>query len=75
MQELHVHKESIHDVDPTIYKEALCDKDSSRWIEAMRTEMDSMYVNQVWTLVDTPEGIVQLGANGSSRERLVQMER
>ena len=61
MQELHVHKEIIHDDDPTTYKEALFDKDSSRWIEAMRTEMDSMYANQVWTLVDPPKGIVPIG--------------
>ena len=30
MQELHIHEESIHVDDPTIYEEALCDKDSSR---------------------------------------------
>ena len=29
VQELHVHEESIHDNDPTIYEEALCDKDVS----------------------------------------------
>ena len=27
----------------------------------MRIEMDSMYANQVWTLVDPPEGIVPIG--------------
>ena len=47
MQELHVHEESIHFNDPTTYEEALYDKDSLRWLEAMRIEMDSMYVNQV----------------------------
>ena len=47
MQELHIHEESIHVDDPTIYEEALRDKDSSRWLKKMRTEMDSMYVNQV----------------------------
>ena len=47
MQELHVHEESIHVDDPTTYEEALYDKDSSRWLNAMKTEMDSMYVNQV----------------------------
>ena len=61
MQELHIHEESIHDDDPTTYEEALYDKDSSKWLEAMRTEMDSMYANQVWTLVDPPEGIVPIG--------------
>ena len=45
VQEFHVHEKSIHIDDPTTYEKALCDKDSSRWLEAMRTEMDSMYVN------------------------------
>ena len=61
MQELHVHEESIHDDDFTTYEEALCDKDSSKWLEAMRTEMDSIYANQVWMLVDSPEDIVPIG--------------
>ena len=61
MQELHIHEESIHDDDPTTYEGALCDKDSSKWLEAMRTEMDSMYANQVWTLVDPAEGIIPIG--------------
>ena len=61
MQKLHVNEESIHDDDPTIYEEALYDKDSLKWLEAIRTEMDSMYANQVWTFVDPPEGIVPIG--------------
>jgi len=28
-----------------------------KWIEAMKFEMDSMYTNQVWNLVEVPEGI------------------
>ena len=27
----------------------------------MKTEMDSIYANQVWKLIDTPEGIVPIG--------------
>ena len=61
MQELHVHEESIHVDDPTTYEEALYDKNSSRWLNAMKTEMDSMYANRVWTLIDPPEGIVPIG--------------
>ena len=34
---------------------------SSKWLKAMRIEMDSMYANQVWTLVDPPEGIIPIG--------------
>ena len=37
------------------------DIDSKRWQEAMKSEMDSMYQNQVWTLFDPPEGIVPVG--------------
>ncbi|KAJ8504938.1 hypothetical protein OPV22_005824 [Ensete ventricosum] len=34
--------------------------DSGKWQEAMNSEMDSMYSNKVWNLVDTPEGIVPI---------------
>ena len=61
MQELHVHEESFYVDDPTTYKEALYDKDSLRWLEAMRTEMDSIYANQVWSLIDPPEGVIPIG--------------
>lgn len=47
--------------DPNTYKEAMSDIDSRKWQEAMKSEMDSMYTNQVWTLVDPPEGIVPIG--------------
>ncbi|KAK8667592.1 hypothetical protein V6N13_007740 [Hibiscus sabdariffa] len=30
---------------------------SKKWLEAMRSEMDSMSDNQIWTLVEPPEGI------------------
>ena len=30
--------------------------ESEKWLEAMKSEMGSMYDNQVWTLVDIPEG-------------------
>ncbi|KAM1286222.1 hypothetical protein ACFX2J_000296 [Malus domestica] len=47
--------------DPREYTEAMSDIDSKRWQEAMKSEMDSMYQNQVWTLVDPPEGLVPVG--------------
>ncbi|KAM1100035.1 hypothetical protein ACFX2B_006478 [Malus domestica] len=47
--------------DPRDYTEAMSDIDSKKWQEAMKSEMDSMYQNQVWTLVDPPEGIVPVG--------------
>ncbi|KAM2676504.1 hypothetical protein EV1_003163 [Malus domestica] len=43
--------------DPRDYTKAMSDIDSKRWQEAMKSEMDSMYQNQVWTLVDPPEDV------------------
>ena len=45
-----------HD-DPTSYEEAISSLDSDRWLEAMKFEMQSMYDNQVWTLIDPPNGL------------------
>ena len=38
--------------DPTTYNEAMMSPNSNKWLEAMKSEMGSMYENQVWTLVD-----------------------
>ena len=37
------------------------DIDSIKWLEAIKFEMDSLYQNQVWDLVDAPEGIKPIG--------------
>ena len=58
---MHVHEESFHVDNPTTYKEAICDKDSLRCLEAMRNEMDSMYTNQVWSLIDPLEEVIPIG--------------
>ena len=42
-----------HD-EPTNYEEAMMSPDSAKWLEAMKSEMGSMYENKVWTLVDLP---------------------
>ncbi|CAL8993231.1 unnamed protein product, partial [Prunus brigantina] len=47
--------------DPLNYNEAMSDIDSQKWLGAMKSEIDSMYTNQVWTLVDPPLGIVPIG--------------
>ena len=43
-----------HD-EPTNYEEAMMIPDSAKWLEAMKSEMRSMYENKVWTLVDLPD--------------------
>ena len=42
-----------HD-EPTNYEEAMVSPDSAKWLEAMRSEIRSMYKNKVWTLIDLP---------------------
>src|ERR1043165_5238764 len=41
--------------EPTSYKEAMEGPESEKWLEAMKSEIDSMYTNKVWTLVNIPE--------------------
>ncbi|KAL2527758.1 cysteine-rich RLK (RECEPTOR-like protein kinase) 8 [Abeliophyllum distichum] len=47
--------------DLNSYKEAINDVDAYLWRLAMNTEMESMYSNQVWELVDAPKGIKPIG--------------
>src|SRR4051812_3302086 len=42
--------------DPATYEEVMMSQDSNKWQEAMKSEIGSMYKNQVWTLVDLPDG-------------------
>ena len=37
---------------PTNYEEAMMSPDSMKWLEAMKSEIGSMYENKVWTLID-----------------------
>ena len=40
---------------PTNYEEAMMSSDSNKYLEAMISEIGSMYENKVWTLVDLPD--------------------
>src|SRR4051812_44943441 len=42
--------------DPVTHEEAMMSPDSHKWQDAMKSEIGSMYKNQVWTLVDLPDG-------------------
>ncbi|KAK6146470.1 hypothetical protein DH2020_020339 [Rehmannia glutinosa] len=39
----------------------MSDINSNKWQEATQSEIDSMYSNKVWTLMDLPQGIVPIG--------------
>ena len=49
------------ETDPGNYNEAIQDKDATLWQKAMNTEMESMYSNQVGTLVDPVVGVKPIG--------------
>ncbi|KAK8705299.1 hypothetical protein V6N13_048903 [Hibiscus sabdariffa] len=51
----------VNQDEPKTFQEAVSSLDSEKWLEAMRSEMDSMLENQVWTLVEPPEGIKPIG--------------
>jgi hypothetical protein len=48
--------------EPTNYQCAMSDSESNKWLEAMNTEMQSMYDNQVWDLVDLPPNSKTVGS-------------
>ena len=52
---------SNEDNEPTTYEEVLKSSEIDKWLKAMKSEMDSMYQNQVWTLVDPLEEIKPIG--------------
>ncbi|KAL4388403.1 hypothetical protein GQ457_09G021430 [Hibiscus cannabinus] len=47
--------------EPKNYQEVVSSPDSEKWLEAMRSEMDSMPENQVWTLVEPSKRVKPMG--------------
>ena len=47
--------------DPVIYIDVIQKFDSEKWLEAIKFEMESIKINNVWTLVDPPERIKSIG--------------
>ena len=43
--------------EPATYAEAMVDPDSVKWQETMESEIESMRENQVWNLIDPPDGV------------------
>ena len=55
--------------EPTSYGEAMVGPNSNKWLEAMKSEIGSMYQNKAWTLVDLPIDRQAIKLNGSLRRR------
>ena len=47
--------------DPETFSQAMSCKESNLWINAMKDELDSMASNQVWDLVELPNGVKAIG--------------
>ena len=47
----------MEDDEPANYNEAMVSPTSTEWLKAMESEIESMHQNQVWKLVDPPEGV------------------
>ena len=43
--------------EPMPYAEAMSDPDSEKWQSVMESKIESMRDNQVWNLIDTPDGV------------------
>ena len=46
--------------EPATYAEAMVDPDSRKWQDAMKSEIESLKENQVWNLVDRPDGVTTI---------------
>ncbi|KAH1122361.1 hypothetical protein J1N35_005521 [Gossypium stocksii] len=55
---------------PRTYQEAMASLDSKKWLEAMRPEMDFMSENQLWILVDPPEGVKPIGCKWVFKKKI-----
>ena len=49
---------------PTSYGEAMVGPYSDKWLEAMKSEIGSMYQNKAWTLVNLPDDRQAIEING-----------
>src|SRR3954470_17513882 len=59
--------------DPDTYEEAMMTPDSNKWQEAMKSEIGSMYENQVWTLWTYRMAERLSRTNGFSRRKQMLM--
>lgn len=60
----------IENDDPLTYSEVVMGRDSDQWLKAMKSEIDYMYTNQVWTLVDAPEGVTPIGCKWVYKKKI-----
>ena len=47
--------------DPLTYRDAMDDSDKDKWQDAVNQELESMYSNSIWELVDPPKDVKPIG--------------
>ena len=47
--------------DPNSFREAVSCENFAKWVEAMEDELKSMSSNDIWDLVDIPDGVKPVG--------------
>ena len=55
--------------EPTSYGEAMVGPNSDKWLEAMKSEIVSIYQNKAWTLMDLPDDRQSIDINGSFKKK------
>ncbi|TYK05792.1 gag/pol protein [Cucumis melo var. makuwa] len=55
--------------DTLSYKQAMNDVDKDQWVKVMDLEMESMYFNSVWELIDLPEGVKPIGCKWNYKRK------
>jgi len=71
---LGLHEVSVFDTeDPLTYAEAMDRPDSDKWLEAMRSEIQSMYDNTVWNLVVPLDGLKPIANKWVFKEKQTWM--
>ena len=56
--------------EPSSVGEAMASSDKSKWRKAMKKEMESLYENEVWDLVDPPKGRKIVGSKWVFKEKM-----
>nr|KYP62383.1 Retrovirus-related Pol polyprotein from transposon TNT 1-94 [Cajanus cajan] len=67
--------EEIDSDEPTTYKEAISHPEAEKWILAMREEMESLYKNQTWKLVELPKGRHVVGCKWIYKKKSIFSEK
>ena len=42
-----------------IHLEIVMSRNSDSWLETLTSEIDSLYINQVWIMIEAPMGMTQ----------------